>query len=50
MAGQQLVEVKELLIASKLALSIMKRFFLCREGKGTIKRLEQAIYNLEAKL
>jgi hypothetical protein len=49
MADQQPVEVKELLIAAKLALSIMKRFFLCKEGKGTIKRLEQAINNLEAR-
>jgi hypothetical protein len=44
------IEVKELLIAAKLALAIMKRFFLCKEGQGTIKRLEQALNNLEAKL
>jgi len=49
MAGQQLVEVKELLIAAKLALSIMERFFLSSQGKGTIKRLKKAINNLEAK-
>lgn len=48
-AQNQTTEVKELLIAAKLALSMMKRFFLCKEGKGTINRLEQAINNLEAK-
>lgn len=35
--------LEDLLIAAKLALSLMKQFFLTKEGAGTIKQLEQAI-------
>jgi hypothetical protein len=35
--------LEDLLVAAKLALSLMKQFFLTKEGSGTIKQLEQAI-------
>lgn len=39
----------ELLTAARLALPLMESFFRANEGKGTIKRLKQAINNLEEK-
>ncbi|WP_040579609.1 hypothetical protein [Methylobacter tundripaludum] len=40
----------ELLTAARLALPLMESFFRDHEGKGTIKRLKQAINNLEEKI
>lgn len=39
--------LEDLLAAAKLSLSLMKRFFLTKEGSGTIKQLEQAIGKAE---
>lgn len=41
---------KELLAAAKLALPLMQNFFHAPHGKGTIKRLKQAITNMELNL
>jgi hypothetical protein len=39
--------LNDLLAAAKLSLSLMKRFFLTKEGTGTIKQLERAIGKAE---
>ncbi len=39
--------LEDLLAAAKLSLSLMERFFLTKEGAGTIKQLEQAIAKAE---
>lgn len=44
---QQLTAINDLLSAAKPALTLMKNFFVSKNGAGTIKMLEKAINRVE---